>query len=197
MRVSRAGALRLRKRSRWVGALQYSLGLEGHVLGQVLKGRWTPDLPRINSRDTGFLAAFMAGGARILGAGSVRLAPREGEGDKGPSRPVTFVELDLGGGRQLVCPELIAHLSNQACFRKRDSALVSSMRVRAMEWAKSRSVDLRDTALLLPGSVAVACLPSTPEQAAETVFKSRAMVGSNWFPWAMRRGVEEWWKAAR
>lgn len=194
--VTRAGALRLRRRSAWVGALQGSLGGGMGIVGQVLRGRWKPDLITHGSRDASFLAALIANGARFKGAGTVQ-THQGGEDAAGTDKPVSFVELDLGGQRHVVFPELLGKLSCHVLFRARDSALVSLLRLKALEWCKSRGVDSRDAALCIPSTVALACLPSTPEQVAEEVLRSRSMVGHVTLPWARHRGGEGWWKASR
>jgi len=104
------------------------------VVGQLVRGRWTPDLPSPEfALGTNLTLAHLESGVKILGGGSVLTQPRGG-GE--PGREVYLVTELADGSREVVFPELVAVLSSYAFLRERSAVLVSALRLRAVEWTK-------------------------------------------------------------
>jgi len=123
---------RLRSRAVWVRRLEHVLGGSSGVVGALVKGRWTPDLPLASRTNFANLVLTHAeGGAKILGGGSLST----GEGDK--KRMETYILVELSdGSRETVFPELLARLASYSLLRERDATLLSALRLRAQEWCK-------------------------------------------------------------
>jgi hypothetical protein len=87
-------------------------------------------------------------------------------------------------------PELVARLSTLALFRERDKSLLLTLRLRALEWAKSRKIVDVDVAEFVPASIALACSTLAPEHAASRVLDSLSgsVQSAEASPWRMRLG---------
>jgi hypothetical protein len=197
--VSLGGASRLRKRSSWGNALGHSLGLKRGLLGAYLHGRWKPDLT-VQDRSMGrVMQALIAGGAKVIGGGL--LESRTGDDGEKKPRKLPFVHVLLGESSYCVCPQLLSILGVYACFKKRDSVLLSALRLRASEWLKSQSVSELDSILVLPATVALAFLVSGPEAAGREILGSaEASVARGRSSWAVlvnpwqRDTYSAWWE---
>lgn len=124
---------RLRRRSRWVRALQQVLGGDFGAVSRLFRRRWTPDLPSDSCGSVvNFMAAFSEDGVEFLGGGTL-----QGQG----GNVVVYVHVRLEDGSVLtVFPELLASLSNRALFRGRGSALLALLRLKALEWRKEQGL---------------------------------------------------------
>lgn len=142
-------AARLRPRSRFVGALELLLGGMPVTVGQLLRGRWTPDLPSASfSAGANFVLAAREEGVRILGGGSV-------QSDK-PKDGVYVICEFSDGSIEVLFPELVARLSAYAVFRDRDATLLSALRLRALEWSQKAGLDWPATHSALLGALRTA-----------------------------------------
>nr|QLL27758.1 hypothetical protein [Erysiphales associated ambiguivirus 1] len=182
--------VRLRARARWVCALRAGLGLENGTIGQLLAGRWTPDLPDHGAKNGRLWAASLVSGARVLGTGTFRNSCKVRDDDVDVS---TWVALGLGTHDIVVVPELLAKLSWYAWGRPRAEPLFTALKMRAAEWAKSAGLHPVDAALVLPGTVALAVCKTHAQKEAEAVMSSRGLDGAFWFPWATEGSRKGWW----
>lgn len=146
---------RLRRRSRWVKQLETVLGDLGSV-SDLVKGRWTPDLPcREYSDELNMLLTHRGEGVMLLGGGKLAT---EKDG------PVSYYVVMTPDDRvDVVCPQLIASLASYSCFRSRDATLVTALRSRALEKCKKWGLSDSHTNLLLPSAVSWAWRPSPRE----------------------------------
>lgn len=192
--VTATGVARLRARSRWTNAISSSLGLDKGKLGAFFAGRWTPDLiDRVGYDARSFLAALILNGATVLGGGWLVNNSQTGEEEQ--VEKTCFVRIRLGPQEHVICPDLLARLSTYSCFRKRDASLIAALRARALEFLKDRRIDEWGAALVMPSTVALAALESTPEAAASEILDSRAMhVGARWGAYVVHPGGNGWWK---
>jgi hypothetical protein len=191
------GKLRFRKR----GRLTNTLGNLGSVLGGNTRGWtaprdrdmpdwWLPDLTGRSDarRAVSWLRVWCPHGIRITGTGVTSpVAGRDSRPIPSPVKelgeeeaPMSFfhwVELAVGTeGRVLrVCPELLARLSTYAALRPRNLELLMVLRSRALEWVKTVQLPYQDAALVLPGTIALACCLSRQEMAAVDLLGSRAV----------------------
>lgn len=150
-------ASRLRRRSRWVGALQEYLGGRPGSVGELINGRWTPDLPsdRRALSANAFLCTF-DGEVKLLGGGVV---PSD---DPAVHEPYLVVQTRTG--REVVVPSLLGRLTRYSCFRDRNPALLSGLRSRAQEWCADKRVADCVLPLIIPSACAMAYLVSAPER---------------------------------
>jgi hypothetical protein len=145
--TSGVAGTRLRRRARWVRALQKDLGGRFGVVGEVLRGRWEPDLPDEHGSDVlRYVAASVENGVRILGGGFADVSgPTEGE-EETPEQASRRVEkgfyllVATEAGDDVVFPHLLGHLRQHSLFRQRDSALLLGLRSRAVEWCRARGL---------------------------------------------------------
>jgi hypothetical protein len=152
-----AAAQRLRRRARWVRALEKVLGGRTGVVASFVRGRWLPDLPSSDRcLDANYLLGTIPTGARCLGGGVT-------QGKRPELDDVhIYLVLDLEGECVLVYPELLGKLRMYSLFRKRDDALLGALRSRAVEWARDRLYNpVADMAVA--SAVACAMLPSSHE----------------------------------
>jgi len=149
-------AQRLRCRARWVRALEAVLGGRDGVVGQFVRGRWTPDLPSqdLDYREN-YLLASIPSGARCLGGGVA-------QGLSADDKPHVYLVLDVAGECVLVFPELLAKLRKYSLFRRRDDDLLGALRTRAVEWTRDRVTHLVGD-VAVAGAVALAMMPSSHE----------------------------------
>lgn len=190
------GISRLRRRSRFVNRLSDDMRLEKGLVGKLLRGRWTPDLPTPQwPAENRFLAALISDGVKVLGGGLCGKSPIPAGLD--PSDPrmeaVTFVRLDYQGKEILVIPKLVGLLSTRAVFTRRDAHLVASLRSKAIEWCKLRALDNSCTSLALPASVALACVKHQPEKDGEEVLEVSAALPHRLLGLLWPRYLSEWW----
>jgi len=152
---------RPRRRAVWVRRLESVLGVAPGMVGRFVRGRWTPDLPAPEfSGPVNLVLSHFEEGVKILGGGSV-LARRRGDDE--PSREAYVVVEFSDGSRDVVFPELFSMLSSYALLRERNAVLVSALRLRALEWCKSRGFSKSQTLSAVPGSFRFAWLVSLPE----------------------------------
>lgn len=191
-----SGISRLRRRSRFVNRLSDELKLEKGIVGSILRGRWTPDLPTQHwPAENRFLAGLLRDGAKVLGGGLCGKSPiPAGLGPEDPrTEAVTYLRIDISGREVLVIPKLVGFLSIRAVFVKRDGALVASVKTKAIEWCRQRALDHTSVSLALPGSVALALAKHAPEEEAEEILELAAgwphrLLG---FVWPMH--LSRWW----
>jgi len=137
---------RLRARARWARRCECLLRLPRGELGKLVRGRWTPDLPSA-SRPAGLnvLLSHFADGAILLGGGEVQ---------KTSGGTHTYYVLQLSDGdRVTLVPELLSRLSAYALLRQRDAVLLSSLRLRALDWCKSEGLSPELRMLLVADSL--------------------------------------------
>lgn len=150
---------RVRSRSTWTNRLQQHLGGRDGIVGELVRRRWTPDLP---SADRPVVVnAFLSlldGESKLLGGG---VMPSTSEG-----KQYVFLVVETSSGRQVVAPDLLAHLYLYACFRPRTRDLLSGLRSRAREWFRENGIADLASALVLPDTVATAFSESAPERLA-------------------------------
>lgn len=163
---------RLRRRARWVSALQDYLGGRDGAVGRLVKGRWLPDLPRSDRpASVNAVLATLDGGAKLLGGGALRTT------DPGVCEPFLVVQMEHG--REIVVPNLLGSLCRNTFGRERDAALLASLRSRAVEWCKDKKVCSFEQPLIIPGHVALALRTSAPERFAH---ESLAAAGISLYP---------------
>ncbi|QUP79245.1 hypothetical protein [Colletotrichum higginsianum ssRNA virus 1] len=153
-------ASRIRRRSKWVGSLQSFLGGRPGVVGELIKGRWTPDLP--NERralSANAVLATLAGESKLLGGGVVPTSD--------PDVHEPFLVVETRTGREVIVPSLLGRLARYSCFRERNPALLAGLRSRAQEWCADKKVADCVLPLIIPGACAMAFLKSAPEMSAE------------------------------
>lgn len=191
--VSTAGAVRLRRRQRWSNQLVEKLGLERGKLGSFLAGRWIPDLPSYARDSAGhFLSSLLANGAKVLGGGLLPTSRKVGQETVTGETP--YLRLGLGVHEHVVLVDLLAKLALYACYRRRDSTLVAALRTRAIEWAKDHGVLDRDAALLVPGTVALAFLRSSPEEAGAELLRCNALEEGGCAPYVSTTKEKYWYE---
>lgn len=186
---------RLRRRAVWVNRLAGLLGLTDRSLGLYLRGRCALGLTTKLDQGVDRIVHLFEGGAKYLGAGTARIRPltkdEEKEGVEVTATP--FMLVWDGNQRVGFLPELVARLSIRSCFRARDDTLVPSLKLKALEWCKTRYLTDVDTALFVPFSVALACSQSLPERAAVRALEGDVVDGkvsgeSKWGVWGARFG---------
>jgi len=133
---------RPRRRARWVKAIESVLGdAPGGVVGKLVRGRWTPDLPsEAFSPELNLLLSKAKGGVRILGGGSV-----VGKSGDDEEKVPYFVVEHPDGTVETCFPQLISSLSSYTFFRKRESTLVLALRSRALDWCKRKGLSSSST----------------------------------------------------
>lgn len=190
------GVSRLRRRSRFVNRLSDDMRLEKGLVGRLLRGRWTPDLPTPQwPAENRFLAALIQDGVKVLGGGLCGKSPIPAGLD--PSDPrmevVTYMRIDYQGKEVLVIPKLVGLLSTKAVFTRRDAHLVASLRSKAIEWCKLRALDNSCTSLCLPASVALACVKHQPESDGEEVLERSAALPHRLLGLLWPVYLSNWW----
>nr|UUW21108.1 MAG: hypothetical protein [Guiyang tombus-like virus 3] len=130
---------------------------------KLFRRRWTPDLPEDHTNPAAaFMAACHKGGVRILAIGSI---PTDTD-EEGPGE-LTYLKLMIEDGSvQLVFPDLVSYLVVYGSFRPRNSATLLSLKFRALEWIKKRSLNTLDIASGFASSVAFGFACSTFESGA-------------------------------
>lgn len=193
--VEHQAGCRLRRRAKWVNLLQDSLGLPRGLLASVLHGRWNPDLTMERGGEGARLSALLSVGAKFLGGGTARVKPLSPSEVKDGVQLVEtpFVRLGVRGQPSgvVVYPELVAKLGALMVFRERDHDALSLLKLRALEWCKSRRILDLDMLEGMPMSVALACSSSLPEQAATRVLEDMVQVGKP--ERALKGGVSGGW----
>lgn len=161
--TSAVAAQRLRRRARWVRALETILGRRDGVVGNFVRGRWTPDLPspQLEQR-LNYVLAGDQNGVRCLGGGTYKVGKRLSDGSTLFERHVYLV-MDKAGDASVVFPELVGKLRQYALYRERDVALLGSLRTRAVDWCKAACLPAWVSDLAVSGAVPVAFEPSTHE----------------------------------
>nr|UYZ32450.1 hypothetical protein [Alternaria dianthicola umbra-like virus 1] len=176
-----AGA-RLRRRAAWVLALNPDKS--SYALGQLLKGRWTPDLSREFAHPMqGLFVAARGGAIKFLGGGTVTKQSPDGGVTLLP-----YVNACHSGVMFRLYPELLAKLATYATFRRREAVLVTALRTRAMEWLKQNSFSNEEAADTLGPTVALSYLPTAQEVVGQKILSVAGDKGS--LPEA-----EGWWSA--
>jgi len=95
-------------------------------------------------------------GVHILGGGCV-----PGEKD-GQGVLVPYVHLRrIDGSEFTVFPELLAALTNRALFRESGSALLSYLRLKALEWRREQGIAHHRFAFALADTVSLSCLATS------------------------------------
>jgi len=142
---------RPRPRAVWVKRLETVLGAApGGTVGELIRGRWTPDLPSEGfSPGLNLLLAHRPSGVKILGGGSV--CGKKGDDD---TRCPYFVVECRDGNVSTVFPDLLSCLSSYAFLRAREATLVLALRSRAIEWCKKQGMDSPCTATAVETAVA-------------------------------------------
>lgn len=151
--------MRLRRRARWVRALESALGGRNGVVGQMIRGRWTPDLPSPHHPDVqNYLLASIEDGAKLLGGGVEEVGVERHESDG-----VYFV-IETLAGVEIVFPNLLAKLRQYALYRERDDAVLGSLRTRAVDWCRGVKLMPHVADLAVASAVSLAMVPSTHER---------------------------------
>jgi hypothetical protein len=167
--TSGVAGTRLRRRARWVRALQKDLGGRYGVVGEVLRGRWEPDLPSVYGSDVlRYVAASVENGVRILGGGFADSGPPEGEEETREQflrrrEKCFYLLVATEEGDDVVFPHLLGHLRQHSLFRQRDSALLLGLRSRAVEWCRARGLVSWVADLAVASAVSFAMELSTHE----------------------------------
>lgn len=149
---------RVRGRAVWTNRLQHYLGGRPGVVGDLIRGRWLPDLP---SSERPLAVNALLGLAdqelKLLGGGVLPTSVLEHE---------VFLVVDSSVGRRVVAPALLAKLSLYACFRPRSQDLLAGLRSRAREWFSEKGVADLASAFVLPDTVELAFNETAPEKLA-------------------------------
>lgn len=165
VRLSPESALyytRMRRRARWVRALENILGGRRGTLRQVLVGRWVSQLPHGAGRSyQTYLQAGIEGGVRILGGGFQTW----GE-DGQPKADSVYYIVDTGEGVEAVFPALLGRLRQYALGRQRNGELFGALRTRAQSWCSGAGLDACTSDIAIASAVSLAMVPSPHEQQA-------------------------------
>jgi len=197
-----SGETRLRRRSRFLNRLSDELELERGLLGKILRGRWTPDLPSgDHTQGTRDLLGMLSSGARVLGGGLVRKTPmpEDAVDDAGAPKPdhlwwenVSYLRLDYQGCEVMILVPLFHALTVRAAYLKRDSKVVLNLKSRAIEWCRARFVAPEHVAACVPGTVALAMVRHNPEEDGERIM---SLVSFGW--WERLLGCSLSWRPNR
>jgi len=160
---------RLRRRARWVRHVEQYLGGRPGVVGKLMKGRWTPDLPdHGRTPSANVILGMIDADVKLLGAGALptNLSAGDKPGKKiGPALKVFFV-VEFVGCRRIVVPDLYSSLASYACFRPRNEDLLGGLRSRTREWLRENCVHELVHATVLPDAVELAFSQTAPERLA-------------------------------
>lgn len=149
---------RVRGRSVWTNRLQAYLGGRPGVIGDLVRGRWVPDLPAAGRPlSVNALLGLADLELKLLGGGVLPTTVLEHE---------VFLVVETRDGRRVVAPALLAKLCLYACFRPRTPDLLSGLRARAREWFSEKGVADMASAFVLPDTVELAFAESAPERLA-------------------------------
>lgn len=182
-------SLRLRRRGRLTNALEQAV--------KQSIGRWS-DLPGgAKSAAHVWLSGYGAGMLPKMTEGSVIIGDKEDvETGKVKRNTVSTVWVPFATGNGtgnvralLVAPALVAELSSRRIFRSVTSVLMGSLRGRARVWADELGVSAMDLCRILPGSLALAMLPTLDEAAALSSLRGSAGRWSVEVLGALERGV--------
>jgi len=166
--TSGVAGTRLRRRARWVRALQEELGGRFGVVREVLRGRWEPDLPEEHGSDVlRYVAASVENGVKILGGGFVRVGPGD-EDETVEHRRLReekgfYLLVSTEGADDVVFPHLLGFLRQHSLFRQRDTSLLLGLRSRAIDWCRARGFDSWVSDVAVASAVPLALEPSTHE----------------------------------
>ncbi|UOK20178.1 hypothetical protein [Diplodia seriata ambiguivirus 1] len=156
---------RLRRRARWVRSLEQYLGSRPGVVGRLVRGRWTPDLPSSDlSPCTSGLLNLLDCEVKLLGGGVVP--------STNPAINEPFLVVQTAEGREVIAPNLLGRLTRGTLGRERTDVLMAQLRSRAVEWCKSQDVVEWAQPLLVPPAVARAMVPTAPEVAALSAMRA-------------------------
>lgn len=183
---------RVRARASWVNRMREELGSRGGSIGELVKGRWTPDLPSSKqSSVVNTVLALLAHEQKVLGGGLLptTAVPRStvifpdrndfldqreylearrayhsslAEETTG-SEGLAYLVVETQERRMVVVPSLLGRLSQFAMFRDRDSELLLSLKSRARDWVRENGVEPMVAALVLPDNIMAAYRHSAPE----------------------------------
>lgn len=148
-----------------------------HLRGQLSRAGWwrqtiTPGHNQSAAR-AWIEEYFRSCSVKVLGEAKVKARVR---GEK--ERHLEIVRVSISAGHSLwVCMELLAHLCASRIFRPLTEGLVASLRGRSRLWAEAEGLEVSDLVHLLPGTLALACLPGCGEVAAMRAFRG---VGYQW-----------------
>jgi hypothetical protein len=192
--VARSGILRLRRRQAWTNSMVHMLGLNQGRLGAFLAGRWTPDLTGFEQPGPKrFISALLLDGARVLGGGF--LATTRQVGAEVVHGRTPYLRLGLGVSEHTVLVDALAKLSLYSCYRRRDQNLVAALRVRCTEWCRDNGINDQDAALLLPSTVALAFLRSSPEEAGSELLRARSLEDARWGAYVQSTKERYWYES--
>lgn len=192
--VARSGILRLRRRQAWTNSLVHTLGLDQGRLGAFLAGRWTPDLTGFEQPGPKrFISALLLDGARVLGGGFLATT-RQVDGREVHGR-TSYLRLGLGTSEYTILVDALARLSLYSCYRRRDRNLLAALRVRCTEWCKDNGLSDQDSALLLPGTVALSFLRTSPEEAGSELLRARSLEGARWGAYVQSTKERYWYES--
>lgn len=176
--------LRLRVRGRQTRTLE--------ALGVAIPG-WWEDLSSFGSpanRALAFMRSHLGdSGAKV---GQVQLAStNEVDGDSaGPVAVVQVLFSAEEGSRWLwVCPELLAKLYTIRLFRPISEGLLASMRGKSRLWAQERGLSVENLSRVLPGTLALAALPTPDEVVSLGALRGTAGQWSSEVLGALSRGT--------
>lgn len=159
---------RLRRRARWLRALEAVLGGKEGVVGTILRGRWCPDQPALSNPDVqNYLLASFESGARILGGGFIGKDNTPGEEAPVADADSIYFLVDVGGQVELVFPALLGKLRQYALGRERTGELFGALKTRAMGWCKGVMGSAHHISdMAVASAVSLAMEPSTHERRA-------------------------------
>jgi len=159
--VTAVKAARLRRRARWVRALETHLGGERGCVGLLLKRRWVPDLPHPERATVAnALATLVDEGVRVLGGG---LMPTQGEDPE----HVVYLHVETRDGSFLtIFPGLLGELLCFAGFRPRNGSTLAALRHRALQWAAASKLAWWRCAAGFHETIALGMVASSQERVA-------------------------------
>lgn len=166
---------RVRPRAVWVRRLQDRLGGRVGVVRELLQGRWIPDLP--GQHASGIANAFVetvAGGARIIGGGSIRVGKE--------AKPLDYLCSEHRNGEvRWVIPELVGTLSTYSWGKPRDREMLLALQSRGRDWLKARDFPGHLRPHFLHGSVLSAFETGPLDEVCEQTLRDSGYSSSSCF----------------
>jgi len=163
------GCARVRRRALWVRKLQGLLGGPVGVVGDLLRGRWTPGPTATQGPLVSSVSSLLAGGARVVGGGLLSVS-----GSTEPGKLFLRV-VTPHGVQRTVCPDLLGKLAAYAWMRPRDGVLLEALRSRARDWCKLKELPEFVVPWVVSGTVTSVMLGTVLDEASAYEMESAGL----------------------